>query len=191
VLRSRSLPELPSHEVVAGMVLPTAPRMGRHARTDDPLLQLALAREFYLSAHRVGAPLARHYPGVREAVAALAARGLVQAVVSNNEGRLIRRIMGELGLAPHFRLLWGEEDVPAPKPDSRGIAACLAALGASPRESVYVGDGLGDVTAARGAGLRVIGVTWGIHPRDEMERAGFDVLVDSADEMRRVLEGMQ
>jgi 2-phosphoglycolate phosphatase len=188
VLRARSLPELPAAEIIAGMVLPTAPRMGRHARTDDPTLQRELAREFYLSAHRVGAPLARHYPGVAEAVADLAARGIAQGVVSNNEGRLVRRLMAALGLAPSFRVVWGEEDVPAPKPDPRGVAACAVALGARPADCVYVGDGLGDVQAAHDAGMRVIGVRWGIHTREEMDGAGFDWLVDTAEELRALVE---
>jgi phosphoglycolate phosphatase len=178
VLRARGLPELPADEIKRGMVLPTTPRMGSHARTADPALQAQLASEFYLAANRLGPSLARAYPGVGDAVAALA-RSCPQALISNNSGTLVRRILEALGLAPHFRLAWGEEDVPAPKPDPRGILLAARELGLAPSDCVFVSDGITDVLAARGAGMRIVGVTWGIHPREEMEGAGFDELVET------------
>jgi phosphoglycolate phosphatase len=186
VLRARGLPEIPADEVKRGMALPTTPRMGSHARTGDAALQAQLASEFYIAANRLGPSLARAYPGVGEAVAALASR-FPQGLISNNSGTLVRRILAALGLAPHFRLAWGEEDVPAPKPDPRGIALAARELGAAAGDCIYVSDGITDVRAARGAGMPIIGVTWGIHPRAEMEAAGFDLLVDTPDELLRVL----
>jgi phosphoglycolate phosphatase len=186
VLRARGLPEIPADEVRRGMALPTTPRMGSHARTDDPALRAQLAAEFYVAANRLGPDLARAYPGVGEAVAALA-RDYPQGLISNNSGTLVRRILATLGLAPHFRLAWGEEDVPAPKPDPRGIALAARELGAAPGECVYVSDGITDVRAARGAGMPIIGVTWGIHPREEMEAAGFDDLVETPEQLLETL----
>jgi phosphoglycolate phosphatase len=42
-----------------------------------------------------------------------------------------------------------------------------------------VGDSRTDLQTARAAGIRALGVTWGAHPRPELEHLGFDVLVDS------------
>jgi phosphoglycolate phosphatase len=186
VLRARRLPELPPDEIIHGMALPTAPRMGRHAGIDDPREQARLAQEFYAAAHRHVA-LATVYHGLSALVGELARRPLAQGLVSNNEGRLVRRILGAHGLAPHFGVIWGEEDVPAPKPDPRGLIAAARALGAAPGEAIYVSDGLTDIKAAHGAGMRIIGVTWGIHPRDEMERAAFDLLVDTPQQLLQAL----
>ena len=82
--------------------------------------------------------------------------------------------------------MWGEEDVPAPKPDPRGITAAAQALGGL-EGCIFVGDGITDVLGALGVGMPVIGVTWGIHPRSEMEAMGFDALVDSAEQLRAAL----
>ncbi len=189
VLLARGLPERPPSEIVAAMVMPTTPRMGHHARVDDPRIQEVLAREFYLSAHRVGPTHASLYPGVAALVAEVSARGLPQAMVSNNEGRLVRRLMAALGIDGHFACILGEEDVPAPKPDPRGILHAASRLGVHPDSCIYVGDGHGDVAAAHGAGMRVIGVTWGIHPRAEMESMGFDHLAHDTTEVLQLISG--
>lgn len=183
VLVANGHPAAPPHEVVAAMVLPTAPRMGHHAQVSDPAAQARLAAEFYAAARELGPSHARAYDGFPAVVSAFAARGIGQAVVSNNEGAVVRIIMAHLGLAPHFAALYGEEDVAAPKPDPRGIIQAAAALGVALDECVFVGDSENDSEAAQAAGVRSVGVTWGIHPRARMERLGFGALVDRPEEL--------
>lgn len=176
-LRDRGLPERPAIEVVKGMAHPTIPRMGLHSGVTDPVVLEALAREFYVHMHRIP-HLCRLYGGVAELVAAVAARGLPQGMVSNNSGRFITAAMNHLGLAPSFAVLLGEDDVPAPKPDHRGALLAAERCGVDPRACLFVGDSPADRDAARGAGMRSVGVTWGIHDRAEMLEMGFDVLID-------------
>jgi HAD superfamily hydrolase (TIGR01509 family) len=183
VLRARGLPEHAPRAIIAAMVKPTGERMGFHARVEDPAEQRVLARVFYLSAHRIGPALARPYAGVPTVVRALRARGLAQGVVSNNEGRFVRAVMGALGLAEHFACLYGEEDIPAIKPDPSGPLAAAAAMRVDPRRCVFIGDSGGDALAGNAAGMRTIGVTWGIHAREEMLGLGFDALVDRPEEL--------
>jgi HAD superfamily hydrolase (TIGR01509 family) len=187
VLEARGLAGLPAPEVVAGMVWPTAPRMGRHAGIADLALQRALAEEFYVHANRLGPGLARSYPGVPELVAAVRDRGLPQGVVSNNQGLLVRKVLAALGLARDIGCAFGEEDMPAPKPDPRGLLAVAAVLGLDPAHCVYVGDTVGDARTAANAGMAAIGVTWGIHPRAELAGAGFAALVDAPAELLALL----
>ena len=40
-----------------------------------------------------------------------------------------------------------------------------------------------DCDAARAAGVRSIGVTWGIHPRARMEHLGFSALIDRPEQL--------
>lgn len=173
----------PPAAVVAGMVLATGPRMSHHARTSDPSVQERLAAEFYAAARELGPVHARAYDGIPAAVATFAARGIGQAVVSNNEGAVVRIIMRHLGLAQHFGALYGEDDVAAPKPDPRGIIQAAAALGVTLDNCVFVGDSENDSDAARAAGVRSIGVTWGIHPRARMEHLGFSALIDRPEQL--------
>ena len=183
VLERRRLPILPAAEIIAGMVYPTAPRMGRHARIDDPDEQRLMAAEFYAAAHEIGADHATPYPGVRAMIAGLAALGVPQGVISNNQGRLIRRLLTALDLSAHLGVVLGEEDMPSPKPDPGGIRIAAERLGVPLDRCVYVGDTPGDLHTAQAAGIRCIGVTWGITARAELARHPFMAIADHPGQM--------
>jgi len=102
------------------------------------------------------------YPGIPEALEALARPTL--AVLTNKPGDMSRAILDGLGVGPRFARVWGPGDVPARKPDPAGLVRLIAELGSSPDETWMIGDSATDVAAARAAGVRVAGVTWGFHP---------------------------
>ena len=180
-------PEVPASEIIAAMVLPTAPRLGHHAGVSDPALQTTMAERFYVHAAELFPSRCQLYPGVLPMLETLAARGLPMAVISNNEGALIRRIMQQLGILRFFTTVLGEEDMPAPKPDPRGLLHAAERMQREPWWCVFVGDSSPDRLVARNAGMRSIGVTWGIHPRAEMEGIGFDVLVDRPEDITALI----
>jgi HAD superfamily hydrolase (TIGR01509 family) len=85
-----------------------------------------------------------------------------------------------------FPVVHGADDVPAPKPHPDGLLQCCRELGVAPHEAVYIGDSPSDGDAARAAGMRSIGVTWGSHSPDTLA-PNFDVVVSSVEELRAVL----
>ncbi len=178
----------PGSEIVAGMVHPTAERLGLLAGIVDPCIQQDMAGRYDEIAVEVsgGAVL---YPGIAEMLASIGELGIAQAVLSNSSGAFIRAILGRLGVAPRFIALVGEKDMPAPKPDPRGLLALVGSAGCAPARAAYVGDSRTDLLTARAAGVRAIGVTWGAHPRAELEPLGFDLLVDAPSELAAHLEG--
>ncbi|MFM2090451.1 MAG: hypothetical protein RLZZ127_940 [Planctomycetota bacterium] len=176
VLADHGRPALAPAAVVAGMILPTGPRMvaaGGYpaARERD------LAEAYYAAAIRL-VDRARAYAGCAELLDELARRGFALGVVSNNESRFVHVAMAATGLDRRIALRLGEADIPAPKPDPRGLLVAAQRLGIPPAACCYVGDSPVDLAAARGAGMRAIGVTWGTHRRDELEPLGFDHLID-------------
>lgn len=172
--------------IVADMVYPTAPRLGRLAGVEDPELHQRMA-ECYGKWALEHSGLAVLYPGIEALLASLEARGVPQAVVSNSQRIFIETILTRLGIAGHFAALVGECDMPAPKPDPTGLLDAIRAAGASPREAIFVGDSRTDLETARQAGVRAIGVTWGAHTRPELEVLGFDALVDRPEELLTLL----
>jgi phosphoglycolate phosphatase-like HAD superfamily hydrolase len=174
--------------IIQAMVLPTAPRMGFHLGIADPGQQSQLADAYYAEA-LLQVTAARVYPGVPELCAAVAALGLPQAVVSNNEGVFVRRCMAHVGLMAWFRpsAVLGEEDMAAPKPHHAGPGAAARRLGVDGNGCAFVGDSPVDLGAARAAGMAAIGVTWGTHTRQELETYGFDALVDHPRELLTLL----
>lgn len=179
VLGGCGVPPRPRAEVIAGMVHPTGLRMGMLLGVNGAAEQARLAAAFYDHAFALGTTHATVYDGIADLVNGLVAEGLPQGVVSNNQGRLVRRLLAHLGLGPAFGTVIGEEDMPAPKPDPRGLVACAHRLGVDPAAAVYVGDTIGDLDTAKAAGMPCIGVTWGITPRTVLEEAGFVAVVDA------------
>ena len=55
----------------------------------------------------------------------------------------------------------------------------MAALGASPERTVYVGDADTDIDTARNAGIPCLSVTWGFRDRDFLLAHGAQTLIDT------------
>lgn len=189
VFAAHGHPRLTAEQIVPGMVLPTGQRLGRHFAVSDVAAQRELAQAFYAAARDLGPGLATLYPAVQDGLCALAATGLRLAVVSNNEGVFVRAVTAALGIAQHFSTILGEEDMPAPKPDPSGPLLAAAKLCLAPAACCFVGDSRPDADAARDAGMRSIGVTWGTHGRAEMLGMGFTVVVDSVGELTATIHG--
>ncbi|BDG02006.1 HAD family hydrolase [Anaeromyxobacter oryzae] len=118
----------------------------------------------------------RLYPGIS---ALLDGAGRVLAVHTNKPGALARKILAGLGVLERFTVVVGGDEAPR-KPDPAGVHAIRARVGASPAETVFVGDSAVDVATARAAGVSVVAVTWGLGAREALVRAGAAVLVDDA-----------
>ena len=121
------------------------------------------------------------YPGIP---ALLAGAGRVLAVHTNKPGAMARKILAGLGLLPRFAAVLGGDEAPR-KPDPAGLLALMARTGATPAETVFVGDSRHDVETARAAGVAMVAVTWGLSTRDELARAGATVFAESSAELVR------
>jgi putative hydrolase of the HAD superfamily len=105
-----------------------------------------------------GARAWRAREGARAALAALRARGLRTAVVSNFDQRL-HRILAELGLSQLLDAVVLPGEARAAKPDPRIFALALARLGVAARDAVCVGDDRErDLAGARAAGVSAVDV---------------------------------
>jgi phosphoglycolate phosphatase len=104
----------------------------------------------------------RLYPGVAEALDALAGREL--AVLTNKPGEMSRTILRGLGVAERFFRVYGGDDLPTRKPDPEGLQRLMAEANVGPRETALVGDSAIDVRTARAAGVRAVAVRYGFDP---------------------------
>ena len=91
--------------------------------------------------------------GAREALGALAARGLALGVCTNKPEEISRRLLAALGLDRHLGAVVGGDTTEALKPDPAPVRLVLERLGAAPAEALYVGDSETDEETARRAGL--------------------------------------
>ena len=102
----------------------------------------------------------------------------VMAVLTNKPVRPARAICEALGLAPYFLNIYGGNSFASKKPDPEGLLALMKEAGATPEETVMIGDSQVDVLTARNAGAWSIGCTFGLAP-GSLEVIPPDVLVDS------------
>jgi HAD superfamily hydrolase (TIGR01509 family) len=92
-------------------------------------------------------------PGVADALARLARRGLRLVVVSNSDGTVARSLEAA-GLLPHLALVVDSALVGFEKPDPRIFLAALERAGADAARTIHIGDLYhADVLGARGAGI--------------------------------------
>jgi len=104
------------------------------------------------------------------------------AVLTNKPGEMSRHILQGLGVAGRFARICGAGDVPAKKPDPAGLRWILEQTGIPPEAAVLVGDSAIDVRTGRAAGVRTVGVTYGLDPAS-LEAMPPDVLISDLREL--------
>ena len=171
-------------EQIYGYVGHGAPMLIRQAlgpEFDDAAVEAAL-RFFldYYRAHMLDNTVA--YPGVREALAELAANGRALTVLTNKPVRFSTEILQGLGLAGYFRSIYGGNSFEKKKPNPFGVQVILRETGADVRRAIVVGDSEIDVLTGRNAGTWTCGVTYGLGS-DRLAETPPDLLVDSLTEL--------
>ncbi len=106
----------------------------------------------------------RPYPGIPEALAELAERGVALSVLTNKPIAFSRAILDGLGLHERFVDVIGGDSLSVRKPDPAGINLLCAHTGTPRERMLLVGDSRIDVDTARNAGIAFCGVEWGIVP---------------------------
>ena len=175
------------HDVVSGgaraMVLAAF-----DCEADSPEFE-ALRLEFLERYQNHCAVLTRPYPGMLELLGDLEKAKLLWGVVTNTPVRFAQPIMEQLGLAQRSALLICPDHVTNSKPDPEPLLLACSQLGLEPGEVLFVGDDLRDIESGRDAGCKTAAVTYGyIHPSDNPRNWGADVIVDSASELRKMLD---
>ena len=127
------------------------------------------------------------FPGAREAIVRLAARGPV-AIASGALKAEIARILDREGLRSYFPVLVAAEDTPASKPDPAPYALAVERLSAATRsglraeQCVAIEDSVWGLQSARAAGLRTVAIT-NTYSREVLGHDQSDAVIDHLDEL--------
>ena len=108
------------------------------------------------------------------------------AVLSNKADALCRPLVSRY-FGDVFDVVRGKVDGVPAKPDPTSLRAVLRELGVTAENAVYVGDSDVDVLTGHNAGLAVCGAEWGFRGREELTRAGADLLAGSMTELAALL----
>lgn len=118
------------------------------------------------------------FPGALETLARLHGAGLRLGIATSKARRRLDLEAERTGIGAFLDASVSGDEVAAAKPDPEAVAAAIAALGAEPARTLYVGDGPNDVLAGRDAGAITVAVTFGFHP-EEARAAAPDHVIDT------------
>jgi pyrophosphatase PpaX len=99
------------------------------------------------------------------------------ALVTSKADWLAKRALVHVQLDDAIPVVVGCDSCTRHKPHPEPVERALALLRSAPRDAMFVGDSPHDIEAGRAAGVYTVGVTWGACSRDEMARAGADLVI--------------
>lgn len=144
----------------------------------------------FLERYQEHCAVATHfYDGMEQLLADIEQANLLWGVVTNKPLRFAEPIMQQLNLASRSAVLVCPDHVSKSKPDPEPMLLACQKLGLDPASVLFVGDDLRDIESGRAAGSKTAAVRYGyIHPEDNPDHWGADVVVDHPLELRAVLD---
>jgi phosphoglycolate phosphatase len=153
-------------------LMPTGSDIARRAVTDG-------YRQYFIG---LDAGETQLFPGVRDGLAKLVARGYQLAIATGKSRRGLDRVLGQTGLGDLF-VSTRCADEAFSKPHPRMLEDILEYTGVPPHQSVMIGDTTYDLLMARAAGVHGVAVSYGVHGRDELLAHGALACCNSFDEI--------
>lgn len=124
-------------------------------------------------------------PGAREAVRSIKEHGYRLGLISNTgrtPGSMLRKVMGDMGIAEPFDTMTFSNEVLVRKPAESAFRLTLERLGSIPKASVHVGDDPdADVAGAQGVGMHAIQIVRKGARRAPRADACIESLIEVAD----------
>ncbi|OYD23938.1 HAD family hydrolase [Oceanimonas baumannii] len=121
-------------------------------------------RRHYLELNTTPTPL---FTGAADMLSSLHGTGYRLAVATGKAREGLDRVLEETGLGHLFHALRGADQARS-KPDPLMLVQILDELGLAPEQAVMVGDSSYDLAMAEAIGMDRIGVTYGVHNRDQL-----------------------
>ena len=158
--------EFPDSHWLAGLGTPLRDQLGRVARSKEELAAMLDTYVAYNLTHHDDK--AKPYPGVVEAVRRLHRMGAALGLVTSKLRAGTERGLRLLGLEEEFAVRVCADDVVNGKPHPEPVLMALQAFGASPKETLFIGDSPHDIEAGKRAGVTTVAVAWGPFPRETL-----------------------
>ncbi|HJV82431.1 phosphoglycolate phosphatase [Noviherbaspirillum sp.] len=119
------------------------------------------------------------YPGVREGLETLRAKGLRLACVTNKPIDFAEPLLEKTGLRRYFDIVYGGDSLPKKKPDPYPLLKVCEDFKVRPAQALAIGDSSNDAQAARAAGCRVLNVPYGYNHGESIHNVDSDGIVST------------
>lgn len=149
-----------------------------------PLLKVPLVVRTLRKGVRSIIPTLQVTDGMKDVVANLKERGYRLGIVTSNSEDNVRAFLENNGMDQFFDFIRAGVGVFS---KSLAIKRTIVREGLERTGTVFIGDEIRDIEAAKKNKLKVIGVTWGINSREGLAVAQPDYIVDTAVELVALL----
>ncbi len=127
------------------------------------------------------------YPGVMETMLEIKKRGHQIAVATGKSRRGLNRVLSNLQMESFFHATRCADET-ASKPHPLMLHELMSELESPNHASVMVGDTEFDLEMANRAGIRSIGVNYGAHPEERLQRCKPDTIIEEFAELLEFLD---
>ncbi|MFI3332209.1 MAG: HAD family hydrolase [Rikenellaceae bacterium] len=127
------------------------------------------------------------YAGITELLHTLREREVDVAIASNKFQAGCEKLAKHYFPNIRFATVLGQRPNIALKPDPYIIREIIQRTSYTPDKILFVGDSGVDMATAAAAGVDSVGVTWGFRTREELQSAGAKHIIDSAEEILKLL----
>ena len=179
------------HQVrrIVGLSLPSA--IARLAPGETPEAHaraVAAYKQAFFRARERGAVHEPLFDGVAALLARLHGAGWTLGVATGKSDRGLHGCLTMHGIFDLFVTLQTADRHPS-KPHPAMLETAMAEAGASPADTVMIGDTAYDIEMAIAARARAIGVAWGYHSPEELLAAGAEAVAATPHELGELLDG--
>lgn len=152
-----------------------------------------MVEAYSLSWHRLRAvgtldePL---FEGTHALLSGLLADDWTLGVATGKSMRGLRHTLEHHGLDAVFSTLQ-TADLARGKPDPEMLHLAMTETAATADNTVMIGDTTYDIEMAVSAGVRALGVAWGYHSPEDLQRAGAAMVFETVSELEHYLKNME
>jgi len=100
------------------------------------------------------------HAGIRDLLNQLRESGVPMGIVTGRHAVDLALVLNPHDLAPYFNVLVADSDLANPKPAPDGLLLACRRMGLEPGRTLYVGDSVNDMLAARAAGCVPVAALW-------------------------------
>lgn len=130
-------------------------------------LFITLYQEYYHSWHDLYTGL---FPGTRAMLKVLKAKGIKTGIVTSKGRPGTIRTLEFTGISVYLDAVVTAYDVANHKPHPEPVIKALELLGAKPGQAVFVGDSPFDMESGINAGVKIVGVNWGMCASEVLQK---------------------
>jgi len=136
---------------------------------------------FYSDKHDEFASL---HEGMREVLEFLKLHSVARGLFTGKGRRATEISLEKFGIADLFDAIITGDDVAEYKPSGDGLRRIMQRLAVRPEETLMVGDAVGDIVAARDAGVAIASVLWDSYGKSDVLKMDSDFLFDTVPHFR-------